>query len=111
MYGEDQLKAHASRAYASSAQAIGPREANSVADAIIAVAGARTSLAGLAEMAEGLLAKVAGPIPPRNAPSTGEGSLGGPRGVVDQLHYEIRGMTDLLTRVEFALRDIDARIG
>lgn len=86
-----------------------PRDVASIAGAIDAAGRARQSLNALAEMAETIREKLGGPQP--HAASTGEKDTTGSRAVVDQLHAEVRGMTDPLTRIEFALRDIDQRIG
>lgn len=112
VYGEAHAKAHGGALGQSIAPSRdNPREAYTVADAIDGTQRVRNSLGVLADLAEGLLGRVAGPTPQRATPATGEASLGGPQGVVDRLHYEIREMSDPLTRIEFALRDIDARIG
>lgn len=86
-----------------------PRDVASIAGAIDAAGRARQSLNTLAEMAEAVREKLGGPQPRGAGESEKDPSA--PRCVVDQLHAEVRGMTDPLTRIEFALRDIDLRIG
>ncbi|MFJ7660723.1 hypothetical protein ACIQYO_26740, partial [Methylobacterium sp. NPDC097178] len=72
------------------------RDVASIAGAIDAAGRARQSLYALAEMAEAISEKLAGPHP--RGVGDGEKEAAGPRSVVDQLHSEVRGMTYPLTR-------------